>query len=224
MEDQHGPYITREAPTGWCNCDAQHHKGDTMSLTTEKWTVQRVMHELSREQAIELWTTLPAPEPDEMNGEYTGHVHDGGDDAVRQAKHKFFFASKVGFWLGKAYRTGADGKGEGYNCFRQPDGTVNRFRRFALELGPSALDGRPALIMYYRAFNNMAGDMDLIDDIRRLDDGAYLCIYTGTKDVPGFATLKPGARRTEPELFALTGPTGAWVGVDDADLEIRRVT
>ena len=194
-----------------------------MRVATQQWTLERVMHELSREQAMELWSSLPAPDPDEVDGEYTGHVHDGGDETVRKAKHAFFYASKVGFWLGKAYRPASHSEGEGYNCFRQPDGSVARFRRFATELGLFRLDGRRSLLMYYRAFDNMAGDMDLIDEIRRLHEGAYICTYTGTSDVPGFATLKPGETRTEPELFALSGPIGPWVGVDDRSLESHQL-
>lgn len=193
-----------------------------MSSTLEKWSVDQIMHEMSREAALELWRTLAAPAPSEVHGEYTGHVHDGGDEAVREAKTEFFYHSPCGFWLGKAYQPGVGGgKGEGYNFFREADGTVRRYRRFATEIGPSILDGRPALIMYYGAFQNYAGEMDLVDEIRRLDDGVYLCVYTGTEAVPGFSTKKPGQARTEPELFALTGPVGPWVGVDDAERELR---
>lgn len=195
-----------------------------MSVTQEKWSVDQIMHEMSREAALDLWRGLPAPMMDELDGEYTGHVHDGGDAAVREAKTKFFFYSPCGFWLGKAYTPGdgnkGAGKGEGHNFFRDAKGSVQRFRRFATEIGPSLLDGRPALIMTYRAFGNYAGKMDLIDEIRRVEEGVYLCNYTGTEDVPGFSTKKPGQERSEPELFALTGPVGPWVGVDDPQLEV----
>jgi hypothetical protein len=191
-----------------------------MSMTQETWSVEQIMHEMSREAALELWRSLPAPAADEVHGEYTGHVHDGGDIAVRKAKTAFFYESVCGFWLGKAYKPGIDGPGEGYNFFREADGSVRRYRRFATEIGPSLLDGRPCLIMYYRAFQNYAGEMDLVDEIRRLDDGAYLCVYTGTEAVPGFSTMKPGQARTEPDLFALTGPVGPWVGVDDLKAEL----
>lgn len=192
-----------------------------MSLTQEKYAVDHIMHGMSRDEALDLWKTLPAPGPDEMNGEYTGHVHDRGDEGVRAAKTKFFYNSPCGFWLGKAYRPGDGGKGDGYNYFRDANKTVLRFRQFATETGPSPLDGRPSLIMYYRAFNNYAGDMDLVDEVRRVEKGLYLCVYTGTETVPGFCTKLPGQPRSEPELFALTGPIGPWIGVDDAQLEVH---
>ena len=193
-----------------------------MGLTKEKPPLDRIMHEMSREAALELWRSLPAPAADEIHGEYTGHVHDGGDAAVREAKTEFFYRSACGFWLGKAYQPGPGGNGEGYNYFREDDAAVRRYRRFATATGPSALDGRPALIMTYRAFRNYAGEMDLIDEIRRLDDGVYLCVYTGTEAVPGFSSKLAGHARSEPELFALTGPVGPWVGVDDPQSELHR--
>ncbi|HIF09598.1 MAG TPA: hypothetical protein EYQ81_06960, partial [Sneathiellales bacterium] len=161
-----------------------------MSMTEEKWPLEQIMRKMSREAALELWKSLPAPEPNEIDGEYTGHVHDGGDRAVRDAKTKFFYESPCGYWLGKAYKPGRGGQGEGYNYFRETDGSVRRYRRFATEIGRSTLDGRPSLIMYYRAFHNYAGDMDLVDEIRRVDDGVYLCLYTGTEAVVGFSTMR----------------------------------
>lgn len=192
-----------------------------MSLTQEKWSIDKILHEMSRDEALDLWKALSAPTPNELNGEYTGYFHDGGDEVIREAKTKFFYHSPCGFWLGKAYQPGDDGRGEGYNLFRNADGIAQRFRRFETGIGPSSVDGRPSLTMYYRAFHNYAGDMDLIDEIRRIDDGVYLCIYTGTEAVPGFSTKKQGQARTEPELFALTGPIGPWVGVDDPQREVR---
>ena len=200
-----------------------------MSVTQEKWSIDQVMYEMSREAALDLWTSLPAPTLDELDGEYTGSVHDGGDPVVREAKAEFFCHSPRGFWLGKAYQPGDDGKGagkgagkgEGHNLYRDPDGTVQRHLRFATEIGSSTVDGRPSLIMTYRAFGNEAGAMDLVDEIRCLGDGVYLGVYTCTVDLPGFSIKKPGQARSELDLFALTGPNGPWVGVDDPQLEVH---
>jgi hypothetical protein len=38
--------------------------------------------------------------------------------------------------------------------------------------------------------------------------------------VEGFCTKLPGQARTEPELFALTGPSSPWVGVNDPQKEL----
>jgi len=175
---------------------------------------------MSREDALELWKSLDALTLDEMNGEYTGSFHDGGDPAVRTAKNDFFHRSPCGVWLGKAYKPGRT-MGEGYNFFRENGKTVRRYRRFATGIGASSLDDRPSLIMSYRAYDNYAGAMDLVDEVRRLDHDTYLCVYTGTETVPGFSTLLPGKTRSEPELFALRGPVGPWIGVDDPHRELH---
>jgi hypothetical protein len=196
-----------------------------MSVTRQEiaqnHTLEQLMREFSREDVLDIWKTLPAPEPEELNGEYAGQVHDGGDLELRKLRDAFFHdeASERGFWVGKTYATKADGTGEGYNSWRRSGGHVNRHLRFATEIAPSHLDGRPALIMYYGRFNNYAGDLELIDEIRRLDDGAYLGIYTANETVAGFSMVKPGNTRSEPDIFGLSGPVGPWVGVDDPELE-----
>ena len=186
----------------------------------ERWTAEEAM-KLGREEAIELWKTLPAPAPGEMDGEYTGYVRDGGDEQVRKAKAAFFFDehSRLGYWMGKAYATTVGLKGEGYNRWRRPGGKVERYLRFSTEIAPSGMDGKPSLIMYYRAFNNRMGNVDLIDEIRKLDDGLYLGIYTTSVPVAGFAEVKREGERSEVEVFALTGAIGKWVGADDEGAE-----
>ncbi len=203
--------------------NGEHVVSVTQQRVAQHYTVEQLMREFSREEVLDIWKTLPAPEPEELDGEYAGHVHDGGDLELRKLRNAFFYdeESDLGSWVGKAYAPKADGMGEGYNSWRRPGGIVNRYLRFATEIGPSHLDGRPSLIMHYARFDNYSGSMDLIDEIRRLDVGAYLGIYTATEAVPGFSIIKPGNTRSEPDLFGLTGPIGPWVGVDDPELEAR---
>ncbi len=198
-----------------------------MSVTQQKiaqnYTIEQLMREFSREEVLDIWKTLPAPEPEELSGEYAGHVHDGGDLELRKLRDAFFYdeESELGSWIGKAYASKTDGTGEGYNSWGRPGGIVTRYLRFATEIGLSHLDGRASLIMYYGRFNNYSGNMDLIDEIRRLDDGAYLGIYTATEAISGFSIIRPGNKRSEPDVFGLTGPIGPWVGVDEPELEER---
>ncbi len=177
----------------------------------EKWTIEKVMA-LSRQEVIELWKTLPAPDFEELDGEYTGHVPDGGDEEVRKQVAEVMFneTSALGFWLGKAYKAASSTKGEGYNHWRKPGDRVVRNLRFGTEAGISLIDGKPALIMRYGAFKNPSGDADLTDEIRRLDDGLYLGVGT---------TATPEGKRSQPGPFALTGPIGKWIGVDDESAE-----
>ena len=51
--------------------------------------------------------------------------------------------------------------------------------------------------MRYGAFKNVSAINDLVDEIRKLDEGIYLC--TG-------ASLDKDGKRTPPTPFALTGP------------------
>ena len=81
--------------------------------------------------------------------------------------------------------------------------------RFGTEPGLSLIDGKPALIMHYGDFENPAGKADLADEIRKLDEGLYLGVGT---------TAKPDGTRVHFGHFALSGPMGEWIGVDD---EIR---
>ncbi|MEQ8230241.1 MAG: hypothetical protein RLW61_10870 [Gammaproteobacteria bacterium] len=187
-----------------------------------RYFVNEVMYGMSREQALALFRTLPALGPQELRREYTGHVHDGGDLALRAKRRAFFLdeSSELGSRLGKSYLSDADGHGQGHNIWRRAKAVTCRNLRFRTEIAASAIDGRPSLMMYYGAYNSFCGDMDLIDEIRRIDDGVYLGVYTCTQTLEGFSVVQPGNARSAMELFALTGPTGLWVGVDDSELEV----
>ncbi|HMM75150.1 MAG TPA: hypothetical protein PJ986_05555 [Gammaproteobacteria bacterium] len=193
----------------------------TATTVVRRHTVEDLMYEMSREQVLALFRTLPAPGPQELKGEYKGHVHDGGDLALRAKRNAFFFdeASIFGSWMGKSYTSEASGHGEGYNIWRRTTRSICRNSRFRTEIAASMYDGRPSLMMYYAAYRTVFGEMDLIDEIRCLSDGLYLGVYSCTRALDGFSTLQPGNARSDIDVFALTGPTGPWVGVDDPKLE-----
>lgn len=124
--------------------------------------------------------------------------------------------SATGYWLGKAFSPLSHSKGDGYNRYRRPDGTVHRFMRFATEIGTSLIDGKPALMMYYGAYQLQllpeGVENTLTDEIRKLADGFYL----------GVGTSKlPDGKRSAPGHFALVGPVGKWQGVDDFAEELK---
>lgn len=194
----------------------------TASSVAQRYTAEDLMYKMPREEVLALYRTLPAPGPQELAGEYKGYVHDGGDLALRAKRKAFFFdeSSTFGCWMGKSYTSGADGRGEGHNLWRRAGGEVCRNSRFLTEIAPSMYDGRPALMMYYSAYRTFFGEIDLIDEVRRLESGLYLCVYWSTRTVEGFSTLQPGNARSDIDVFALTGPTGPWVGVDDPKLEV----
>jgi hypothetical protein len=181
--------------------------------TSARWTLEELI-KLNREQVVDLFRTLEAPALEELTGEFTGHVPDGGDPENRRRIDERMFNenSWLGYWLGKAYRVTGDNVGEGYNMGRRPDGRTDRFLRFGTYVGPSQIDGQPSIVMTYSSFNNPSGNRDLIDEIRKLSDGVYLGL--------GSARAEDGSR-TRPGPFVLTGPIGEWVGVDDETAEAK---
>ncbi|MBP2328058.1 hypothetical protein JOF56_008443 [Kibdelosporangium banguiense] len=170
---------------------------------------------IAQPELVRMWTTLPAPAEDELDGEYAGFlpIHGLPDDAVRALVQAMYQErSRNGYWIGKAYSAGA-----GYNVFRTATGDGYEFPRagrFTTRIGASLVDGRPALLMDYTVFNNQPGRAGLIDEIRRLSTGLYL----GTATHP-----KPDGTRTEATgCFLLNGPISPWHGVDDPARELRQ--
>jgi len=124
--------------------------------------------------------------------------------------------SATGYWLGKAYSPLSHTKGDGYNRYRRPGGKIERYMRFATEMGTSLIDGKPALMMYYGAYQLRllpeGQENKLVDEIRKLADGVYLGV--GTVEMPD-------GTRSAPGHFALMGPVGKWVGVDNFTEELK---
>jgi hypothetical protein len=184
-----------------------------MTITkAQEWTAEKVM-DLTREEVLELWGQCPAADMAELVGEYTGLIPNAGDEEAQKRAAAFMFdeSSIRGYWLGKAYSPLSKTRGDGYNHWRRPGGKVERNLRFATEMGTSLIDGKPSLMMYYGAYDNRARERDLVDEIRKLADGIYLGLG---------ASKNPDGTRSEPGHFALAGPIGPWVGVDDPTLEL----
>ena len=169
---------------------------------SREWKLE-ALQALSREEALAVFATLPPPT--QMVGEFSGHI-----PAYIEADWRAFLAgAKVGHWLGKGYIHEPHGEwlGHGYNVYQLDGRKTARRLRFAWTFGPSSLDGQPALIMRYAAFENWAGQQDLTDEVRRAGPGVMLGIYFTREPVPGF-TPRAGKQRSEPEIFILRGPVG----------------
>ncbi len=189
--------------------------------TEDKWTEEKIMA-LTREEVLELWGACPAAEMAELCGEYKGLIPNAGDEARQKATAKIMYEGPLGYWLGKAFSPLSHSKGDGYNRYRRPDGTIHRYMRFGTEMGTSLIDGKPALMMYYGAYlptfayrigyMSKGQENTLVDEIRRLADGVYLGV--GTSEMPD-------GTRSEPGHFAMIGPVGQWVGVDDYADELK---
>jgi len=184
---------------------------------TEKWTVEKLM-KLTREEVLELWGQCPAADMAELDGEYTGLIPNGDNEEIikRTAAVMYNEEGPLGYWLGKAYKSLGATIGDGYNSWRRPGGKVERYMRFATEMGTSLIDGKPSLMMYYGAYRHRFVPEDkentLTDEIRKLDDGLYLGVGT---------SQMPDGTRTLPGHFALAGPVGPWVGPDTGNAELK---
>lgn len=182
---------------------------------SEVWTRERVLG-LSRDELLALWSEAPAAEMAEMDGEFEGLVPNAGDpESEARINEKMFNEhSTIGYWLGKAYTPLTATTGDGYNRWRRPGGKIERHIRFATEMGASLIDGKPALLMYYGAYVRADGSQPrstLVDEIRKLADGVYLGLGTSENE---------DGSRSRPGHFAMVGPVGEWVGVDDLEAEV----
>lgn len=161
---------------------------------------------LSREEATELFLECEAPGPVEMDGEYKGLVLD-------YFRPNFFASSDLNkCWFGKAYTPESILKGwegRGYNIYQIEEVRELRSCNFPWSIKPSRLDGKPSLVMDYTKCDNGAGDMGLIDEVRKVREGLYLCGFYTEKANPPF-TVVDG----QYEFFILRGPARKWIGPD----------
>ena len=188
-----------------------------MAVTrAQVWTEEKVM-ELTRDEVLELWGECPAVDMAELNGEYTGLIPNAGNEEAQKRTAAVMYNEEgpLGYWLGKAYMPLSKTKGDGYNCWRRPGGKVDRYMRFATEMGTSLIDGKPSLIMYYGAYRHQfvpeGRENTLVDEIRKLDDGIYLGVGT---------SVMPDGSRTPPGHFALVGPVREYSRADDPTAEL----
>lgn len=188
-----------------------------VDTSTVKWTEEKIMA-LSREEVFKLWSECPAVDMAELDGEYKGLVPNAGNEAVKKATDDVMFNvdGPLGYWHGKAYKPLSKTTGDGYNRWGRPDGTIERYMRFATKMGTSLIDGKPALLMYYGTYRHRfipeGTENTLTDELRKLADGVYLGMGT---------TKMPGGKRSAPGHFVLMGPVAKWQGVDEGNEELE---
>jgi hypothetical protein len=153
-----------------------------------------------------LWRTLPAPTLQEMNGHYMGLGPQADNPGVQKSYAAYMYDEKSvrGAWQGKAFRPLTATTGEGYNRWRFPGGRIERNLRMATRIAPSIIDGKPAYVLDYPAFNQTT----LFDELRKLDDGVYI----GAATVAQAGGPNGNGTRGRIDMFILIGPTDEWVG------------
>ena len=137
------------------------------ALNRNGWTLEDLLF-LKYEQCQIVYASLPAPKPDELNGEYSGHTLIYMQPVMLQKPYEF---------LGKAFRPNPikeGAQGDGYIIWRV-NGAIVRNNQFGWAIGPSGIDGKPALIMDWQYFAEDAVQNYGIDEVRRAAPGLYLC-------------------------------------------------
>lgn len=173
----------------------------------EDWQVPH-LSALDKPALIDLFATLSPPVVGEMNGEYAGFDYLGQSEDTFAAALGRIKAGAGTFWLGKGFPGEEDGGASGYNRIRNVDGSVSRKDRFGIHRGISPIDGKPTLLLKYSDFDNPAGSIGFLDEVRKVNDRLFLC--TGT----------PEEGRGEVGFFFLAGPPVKHEGPDDAGSEL----
>lgn len=156
---------------------------------------------LSTNELLQLFATLEAPEIQEMQGDYRASLLKQ-PNLLAKAFGWMAVANPIRSWQSKAFRPVDDETGRGYNTFLQGGKVVQHYPMLTL-LAPSRFDGRPAYQLVYRHFESLCGDVNMVDEVRRVGPGLYLGIGTW-----GFSK---GQRRI-PLPFVLEGPVAPYQG------------
>ncbi|WP_446223459.1 hypothetical protein ACTWPB_27955 [Nocardia sp. IBHARD005] len=159
------------------------------------------LRRLSPAQLVALFESLEAPPIEEMNGEYRAQLLTQPHLPATVMGHAAV-SNPLNYWLSKAFRPVDAETGRGYNTFRRLGSVVQQYPMTTL-IAPSRYDGKPAYTLIYRAFRSLCGEINMVDEIRRLGPGIYLGIGTcGVTD----------SQRRLPRPFLLQGPTHDYRG------------
>jgi hypothetical protein len=149
---------------------------------------------LSTEQLVVLFSTLQAPTIEEMHGEYAASMLSQPNPLATLAG--LSLSNPLLPWQSKAFRPVDQHTGRGYNTFLLGSKTIQLYPMHTL-IAPSRYDGQPAYQLVYRYFHSLCGAINMVDEIRKLDEGRYLGIGTW-----GFNKKQ----RQIPYPFLLQGP------------------
>ena len=159
------------------------------------------LRQYSTDELLELFSTLEAPAISEMDGEYGARLlAQPGWMAARLGP--VATNNPLGRWLCKAFRPVNADNGRGYNSFRYRGRVIQRYPMQTL-VAPSRFDGGNAYQLVYRHFRSLCGDINMVDEVRRVAPGLYLGIGTW-----GFTR----AQRHTPYPFLLEGPEAPYRG------------
>ena len=180
----------------------------------EGWTVDS-LKAMKQEQLMELYRTLPCPTMREMEGEFKGDLLDTGKFwLIKKPLAYFALRSPLnkGRWLGKGFATDTENAGHGYNSYERFGRVIHVFP-MKTRIAASVFDGKDCFELDYTAYHSGAGFINMIDEVRKVNDDLYLGIGTW-----GYFQRQ----RRIPFFFALSGPRGPYAGIDRQHRERNR--
>lgn len=173
------------------------------SMRTTKQPDSDTLASLSTRDLLDVFAGLPCPAVAELNGEYAARLLRLPDRGSKRLWMSMLYNPVFpGHWLGKAFAPIGAERGHGYNYFRHRRRVVRRFPMSTL-LAPSRHDGQPAYQLVYADYPSVCGALNMVDEVRRLDDARYL----------GFGRIGFTQQQLSvPIPFLLTGPTAEFAG------------
>jgi hypothetical protein len=164
---------------------------------------------LKQQQLLDLYKTLPCPTMEEMTGEFRGDLLDQGP--FRFIKNIFgYFALRSslanGAWQGKGFTMTSDTEGKGYNHYKR-FGKDRYVFPMKTKITKSVFDGKDNFELDYTAYialKSQASLINMIDEVRKVNDDLYLGIGT-------WGWIR--RFRMIPWFFSLSGPRAPYSGI-----------
>ena len=180
----------------------------------QDWAIKDLLI-LNQDKLMQLFLKLPCPSMQDMQGEFRGDILDTGrfwlikDICVHWALNSNF---NCGRWLGKGFAKDSDSEGHGYNSYLR-FGKISHIYPMKTKIAKSIFDGKDQFELDYTVFNSGSGLINMVDEVRKINDNLYLGIGTW-----GYFKWQ----RRIPWFFALSGPRGRYAGVDEPHKESNR--
>ena len=179
-----------------------------ISPSTETPITAMELRFMTRDELVSVFHRLPAPDFEEMHGEFAATILEQGTGAA-------FITAQIacnikGRWLCKAFEPLGPNEGHGYNSFMTPRG-VRRAVRMKTRIGPTKIpgDSGDSFHLEYADLNDFkrggAGGAfahTMFDELRKAAPGLYLGIGR-----VGFTK----AQLSQLHPFILEGPVAAFV-------------
>lgn len=155
------------------------------------------LRKMDRREVKSLFRQSPAPEIEEMNGEYAAELLNQGGRVANWIIGRLF--SSAGDWRGKAFQSTGPDSGIGYNYFMQRGEKVKRLPMLTYFDETPFAGGRSLILDYFSTSRGPIRAMR--GNVRRWQPGVYI----------GFATIGATSRRPDGLSrkipFAMVGPT-----------------